>query len=124
MQLDDDHPFFLVPLAELVAEGFGKCTYGNPIDHLANQLGDAVLFDDIGRRAVTRATAASLFAERAAKEAAQREASRRRVAEQKAAREARRAAIQAERAREAQQAPRHLSGNAFADVVEYDPERW
>jgi hypothetical protein len=71
-------PADLVPLAELVAEGFG---YGSPyvatprdaIDVLAHQLGDQVILDDIGRRCVTRSTAGRMFTERAEAERRQRE---------------------------------------------------
>lgn len=60
----------LVTLAELVAEGFGQSMFGPPsIDHLAGQLGDAVVLDDIGRRCVTRDTARQLFTERAHQQA-------------------------------------------------------
>ena len=56
----------LVTLAELVAEGFGAFVHSGPnIDALANQLGDDVVLDDIGRRCVKRDTARRLFAERA-----------------------------------------------------------
>ncbi|WP_204080758.1 hypothetical protein [Mycobacterium riyadhense] len=122
--MEPDHPFNLVPVAELVAEGFGQNVH-DPIGHLAKQLGDAVLLDDIGRRCVTRTTAAALFAKRAAERTAQREAVHRKAAEQRAACEARREALKAERAREAEQAQgRPRTGNAFVDVVEYDPDRW
>jgi antitoxin component of MazEF toxin-antitoxin module len=66
-------PAELVPLAELVVEGFG---WGNPylttprdvVDALAHQLGDDVVIDDLGRRCVTRETARRLFTEREAQE--------------------------------------------------------
>jgi hypothetical protein len=72
-------PAGLVPLAELAGEGFGwdGPLVTNPrdaIDVLAGQLGDEVVFDDLGRRCVSRGTARRLFVERAAGEVRQREA--------------------------------------------------
>ncbi|MFV1504011.1 hypothetical protein [Mycobacterium kansasii] len=114
--LDDSHPYFLVPLAQLVAEGFEQS-----IDNLAKRLADAVLFNDVGQRCVTRATAASLFADRAAKQ----EIERRKRAEANAERRRRRAEQRQQR-HEAQRAtppPRPGLPAALA-TAEYDPERW
>ncbi|MGV0638249.1 hypothetical protein ABVK33_10050 [Mycobacterium kansasii] len=103
----------LVPLSHLVIEQLA-----DSVSKLSKKLGDGVFLDDLGRECCTREQARALFAERAAKQAAQREAFRRKAAEQKAAREARRAAAQAERAREAQR-PAPPRGNWRPD---YDPE--
>jgi hypothetical protein len=75
-------PVDVVTLADLAAEGFG---YGSPyvttprdaIDALAQQLGDHVILDDIGRRCVTRSTARRMFTERDQAERRQREAQER-----------------------------------------------
>jgi hypothetical protein len=72
-------PAVLVRLAELAGEGFGwdgplVATPRDAIDALARQLGNEVVFDDLGRRCVSRGSARRLFAERAAGEARQREA--------------------------------------------------
>jgi hypothetical protein len=57
----------LISLAELAVE-----LTGGDINKLAGRIGtDAVLFDDIGRRAVTKSTARRLFTERAQAEAEQ-----------------------------------------------------
>ncbi|NTY58673.1 hypothetical protein [Mycolicibacterium sphagni] len=71
VELDLDR---LVPLGALVAEGLGTS-----VDQLADRIGDSVFLDDVGLRCVTRETARSLFAERAAAvaEARAREAARR-----------------------------------------------
>lgn len=68
----------LVPIAALCAEGFG---YGQPliatpkdaVNALEAELGDQVILDAIGRRAVTRKTARRLFDERREAEQRQRE---------------------------------------------------
>jgi hypothetical protein len=63
----------LVTLAELVAEGFGVSVHSGPtIHHLAAQLGDDVVLDDLGRQCVSRDRARSLFTERAEQQARQR----------------------------------------------------
>jgi hypothetical protein len=63
----------LVTLAELVAEGFGASVHSGPtIHHLAAQLGDDVVLDDLGRQCVSRDTARRLFTERAAQQERQR----------------------------------------------------
>ncbi|MGV0494107.1 hypothetical protein [Mycobacterium kansasii] len=91
---DHDHPFWLVPLAQLVAEGFDQS-----IDNLAKRLADAVLFNDVGQRCVTRATAASLFAERAAKQEIERRRRAERSAEARRRREEKRLRREAEEAK-------------------------
>jgi hypothetical protein len=70
-------PENLVPLALLVAEGFG-----DNIDTLANQLGDDLILDDIGIRCTTRVAARALFVER---ETARERANARIEAERQAA---------------------------------------
>ncbi|MDC8970837.1 hypothetical protein [Mycobacterium marinum] len=119
--LDDSHPFFLIPLVQLVADGFGQRTYGEPVNALAKQLGDAVVFNDVGQRCVTRATAAALFLDRAAKQ----EVEKRRNAE-KAAEFRRRKQERLERQQQREQAqptpppPRSDLPAALA-AAEYDP---
>ncbi len=58
--VDEARSESLVPLAHLVIEGVAP-----DIDALARALGEKVVADDIGRRAVTRDTARRLFAEHA-----------------------------------------------------------
>jgi len=55
----------LIPLAELVAEGFAE-----NIAALANRLDGSVFLDDIGRRCTTRDIARGMFVERAAEQEA------------------------------------------------------
>jgi hypothetical protein len=78
-------PVALTPLSEPAAEGFGwgghyVKTPRDAVDALAAELvgkGVEVLFDDLGRRCVTRVTACELFAERAAGEQRRAEVIRR-----------------------------------------------
>ncbi|MGV7311981.1 hypothetical protein PJJ28_14525 [Mycobacterium kansasii] len=113
---DSDHPFNLIPLTHLVIEGFDQS-----IDNLAKRLADAVLFNDVGQRCVTRATAASLFADRAAKQ----EIERRKRAEANAERRRRRAEQRQQRHEAQRAAPPPRPGlPAALATAEYDPERW
>lgn len=101
----------LVPLSHLIIEGLA-----DSVSKLSKKLGANVFLDDLGRECCTREQARALFADRAAKQAAQREARRRLAAEQRAQREARRKAAEAEQARQAAQSHPH-SGIQY----EYDP---
>jgi hypothetical protein len=71
----------LIPLAELVAEGFGAGIPGgssrDAIEALARQLDGEVPVDDVGRRCVARSTARRVFTERADSERRQQEAAQR-----------------------------------------------
>lgn len=60
-----DHPVYLVPLAT-IAPDF-DCT----ADQLAHRIGDGVFLNDYGQRCTTRHTAAALFADQAARRAAE-----------------------------------------------------
>lgn len=56
----------MIPLSHLVTEGFGASVHGGPtVHHLAAQLGDDVVLDDLGRQCVSRDRARCLFTERA-----------------------------------------------------------
>jgi hypothetical protein len=78
-------PVALLPLSELAGEGFGwggnyVRTPAEAVDALAAELvgrGVEVVFDDLGRRCVSRDAARRLFAERAASEARRVEVQRR-----------------------------------------------
>ncbi len=86
----------LITLAELTVEGFGDGMFGGPnIDTLAEQLGDDVVLDDIGRRCCTRDTARRLFTERAEAHAREQEDWAKRAAEMAAESNARHARLRA-----------------------------
>jgi hypothetical protein len=85
VQSERVEPTGLVTLGELAGEGFGWDglfirTPKDAVDVLVRHLGGLVVFDDIGRRCVTRDTARGLFAERATAERQQREVSERNAA--------------------------------------------
>lgn len=77
--VDEARSESLVPLAHLVLEGLA-----DSLDSLTAALGDRVVLDDIGRRAVTRDTARRLFAEHAERQAAKARAKAERAARAKA----------------------------------------
>jgi hypothetical protein len=79
-------PAELVTLAELCAEGFAwddayVRTPRDAVEVLARRFGGEVVFDDVGRRCVTRSTARGLFAERDEAERRRREVEQRHQAE-------------------------------------------
>lgn len=85
-----------VPVAILFAEGFGVRGPWSSVDSLARELGEHIVYNDIGQRCVTRDHARHMFAERAQ----QQERQRQRRAESAAAdHEHRRAETSAQRAR-------------------------
>ncbi len=76
----------LVPLAALVGEGFADDlpyvrSARDAVDALADQLGDGVVLDDLGRRCISRHVARELFDARVEADQRQREAQQRRDAE-------------------------------------------
>lgn len=85
-----------VPVATLFVEGFGVRGPWSSVDSLCRELGEHVVYNDIGQRCVTRDHARHMFAERAQ----QQERQRQRRAESAAAdHEHRRAETEAQRAR-------------------------